>query len=125
MTDTTVIIALVIILICHLTAISIGYKTKKTALSIAYVNAIFVIGMLIFWVVDTVNIKAHHFETREWFILGFEVCVLLCAISSITKFYNKTFINLINYTGFWLHVLALVGMLVFMCGFMFDGINWE
>ncbi|SFD60894.1 hypothetical protein SAMN04489722_11324 [Algibacter lectus] len=120
MTDTTVIIALVIILICHLAAISIGYKTKKIALSIAYVNAVFVIGMLIFWVVDTVNIKTHHFETREWFVLGFEVCVLLCAISSITKFYNKTFVKILNYIGFWLHVLALVGMLVFMWWFKLE-----
>ncbi|GAL64190.1 hypothetical protein [Algibacter lectus] len=120
MTDTTVIIALVIILICHLAAISIGYKTKKITLSIAYVNAVFVIGMLIFWVVDTVNIKTHHFETREWFVLGFEVCVLLCAISSITKFYNKTFVKILNYIGFWLHVLALVGMLVFMWWFKLE-----
>ncbi|WP_282148942.1 hypothetical protein [Algibacter lectus] len=120
MTDTTVIIALVIILICHLAAISIGYKTKKIVLSIAYVNAVFVIGMLIFWVVDTVNIKTHHFETREWFVLGFEVCVLLCAISSITKFYNKTFVKILNYIGFWLHVLALVGMLVFMWWFKLE-----
>ena len=120
MTDTTVIIALVIILIFHLATISIGYKTKKTALSVAYVNAVFVIGMFIFWVVDTVNIKAHHFETREWFVLGFEVCVLLCAISSITKFYNKTFVNVINYIGFWLHVLAVIGMLFFMSMFKFS-----
>ncbi|MEL0652584.1 hypothetical protein V6246_14240 [Algibacter sp. TI.3.09] len=120
MTDTTVIIALVIILICHLAVISIGYKTKKTALSIAYVNAVFVIGMLIFWAVDTVNIKTHHFETREWFVLGFEVCVLLCAISSITKCYNKTFVKVITYIGFWLHVLALVGMLVFMWWFKLE-----
>ena len=120
MTDTSVIIALVIILICHLAAISIGHKTKKIALSIAYVNAVFVIGMLIFWVVDTVNIKTHHFETREWFVLGFEVCVLLCAISSITKFYNKTFVKILNYIGFWFHVLALVGMLVFMWWFKLE-----
>ena len=119
MTDTHVIITLVIILICHLTVISIGYKIKKTALSIAYVNAVFVIGMLIFWAVDAVSVKTYHFEFRALFVIGLQVCVLLFAIFSITKLYNKTFVNVINYIAFWLHVLGLVGMLVFIWGFIF------
>ncbi|MCL5129993.1 MULTISPECIES: hypothetical protein [unclassified Algibacter] len=121
MNDTTIIVALVIILICHLAVISIGYKIKKTVLSISYVNAIFVIALLVFWGVDIVNIKEHHFEFRELILLGLEVCILICAIYSITGFYNKTFVKVINYIGFWFHVLALVGMLIFMWTFTLNG----
>ena len=122
MTDTTVSVVLVIILICHLTNITIGYKIKKTIVSIAYLNAVFVIGMLVFWVVDTQNIKQHQFEFRELAVLCLEACILISALYAIMGFQNKTYVKVINHIGFWLHILAITGMLIFMSTFKFDSL---
>lgn len=120
MNDTTVRVIMVIILICHLVTITIGYKIKKTTLSISYLNAIFVIGILAFFVIDTQNIAQHPFEFREVFVLGLEASILIFALYAIMGFYNKTYVKVINYIGFWFHTLAIASMLVFMFTFKLE-----
>lgn len=117
MNDTAVIIIIAIILICHLATIIIGLKIKKTILSISYLNAIFAIVILVFFVIETLNIKQHQFQFRELFIICLEVCTLIFALYSIKGFYNKTYVKIINHISFWLHILATIGMLIFMSAF--------
>ncbi|MFT4847534.1 MAG: hypothetical protein ACI83B_000053 [Sediminicola sp.] len=117
MNDTTVNLAIVIILICHLVCITIGYKMEKTTLFISYLNAIVVIGILIFWVNKNLYIQEHYFEFRESCALCLEACILTFALYSIIGFHNNTYVKVINYIGFGLHLLATTGMLIFMTVF--------
>jgi hypothetical protein len=120
MNDTTVSVVMVMIFFCHLATIIIGYKIKKIILSISYLNMIFVIGLLIMGANDILNIKQHQFQFRELFVLSIEFCILIFAIYSIIGFHNKTYVKVINHIGFWLHILATTGMLIFMFSFKLD-----
>ncbi|WP_157972833.1 hypothetical protein [Aureibaculum luteum] len=120
MNDIYVITALIMILIGHLAAITIGYKMQKTTLIISYLNAVIVIGIFIFWVLNSMHIKQHNFEFRELFVIGMEACILLFALYSIKGFYKKTYVKVINYIGFAIHLLATTGMLYFITTFKFD-----
>ena len=118
MNDTSVSLVMVMIFFCHLATIIIGYKIKKIILSISYLNMIFVIGFLIMGANDILNIK--QFQFRELVVLSIEVCILIFAIYSIIGFHNKTYVKVINHIGFWLHILATTGMLIFMFSFKLD-----
>ncbi|MFT5848957.1 MAG: hypothetical protein ACJARX_001268 [Psychroserpens sp.] len=120
MNDLNVSTVLIVILICHLTAILIGNKTRKTALVVSYLNAVMVFGIFIFWAIDTLDTKQHNFEFRNLLIIGLETSILLFALYSIKGFHNKTFIKIINYTGFGIHLLATTGVLLFISMFKFD-----
>lgn len=73
--------------------------------------------MFIFWVIDTMKIKQHQFQFRELFVLWLEACILIFALYSIIGFHNKTYVKIINHIGFWFHILATIGMLIFMSTF--------
>ncbi|WP_299781890.1 hypothetical protein [uncultured Formosa sp.] len=117
MNDTTVSVIIVIILISHILAITIGYKIKKTIVLISCLNAFFSIGILVFLVTDTLNVKEYQFQFRELFVLCLEVCILIFALYSIPGFYNKTYVKVINYIGFGIHILVTLGMFIFMYAF--------
>lgn len=117
MNDTTVNVAIISILICHLVFISIGYKMEKTTLFISYLNAIVVTGILIFWVYKNLNIQQHYFEFRESCALCLEAILLIFALYAIIGFHNNTYVKVINYIGFGLHLLATIAMLIFMTAF--------
>tara|TARA_R110002073_G_scaffold335987_1_gene529745 strand:+ start:7851 stop:8222 length:372 start_codon:yes stop_codon:yes gene_type:complete len=120
MTDINVSTALIVIIICHLATIIIGYKMQKTTLLISCLNAVIVIGIFIFWAINSHNIKEHNLEFREFFVIGLEACILIFALYSIIGFYNKTYVKIINYIGFGIHLLATIGMLYFMLTFKFN-----
>lgn len=120
MIDKYVNLVIVLILICHLIAFIIGQKMQKTALLISYVNAIVVICILVFWVNKNLNIQEHYFEFKEVLVLCLEACVLIFALCSIVGFYNNSYVKVINYIAFGLHVLAAMGMLIFMLVFKYN-----
>ncbi len=112
--------AMIIILICHLAAIIIGYKMQKTTLLISYLNAVIVIGIFVFWAIDSLNIKQHNFEFRELVVIALEACLLIIALYAIRGSHNKTYVKGINYIGFGIHLLATTGMLYYIAAFKFD-----
>nr|WP_321231109.1 hypothetical protein [uncultured Psychroserpens sp.] len=120
MNDINIIIAMIIVLICHLASIIVGYKMQKTALIISYLNTIIAIGVFIFWIISSLNIKQHNFEFRELFVIGLEACIFIFALYSIIGFHKKTYVKIINYIGFGIHLLVTVGMLYYILAFKFD-----
>ena len=117
MNDVNVSTVIIIILICHLATIAIGYKIQKTTLLISYLNVVVVIGIFIYFAINTLNIEQHNFELRELFVIGLEACILISALYSIIGFHNKTYVKVINYIGFGIHLLATTGMFYFMLTF--------
>jgi hypothetical protein len=113
-------IILAIVIICHLVALIVGYKMQKTTLLISYLNAIVVIGILVYWINKNLNIQRHYFEFREAFALCLEACVLIFALYSIIGFQNNVYVKGVNYVGFGLHLLAAIGMLLFISLFKFN-----
>jgi hypothetical protein len=111
---------LTLILICHIVAIPIGYKIKKTTLLVSYLNTVIVIIMFIFWAINSVTIKQHNFELRELFVIGLEACILILALYSSIGFHYKTYVKVINYISFGIHLLATTGLLYYMSSFNFD-----
>ncbi|WP_038529449.1 hypothetical protein [Formosa agariphila] len=117
MNDTTVSILLCTIFICQLASLTIGYKTKTLTASIAYVNAIFAIGVLGFGSVDLLCGNPQLFELLTVVILAIEVVILSCALYVILRFKNTIYVKVINTLGFCFHILATLGMLIFMFTF--------
>jgi hypothetical protein len=113
-------ISLAIVIIFHLVALIFGYKMQKITLLISYLNAIVVVGVLIFWVNKNLNIQKHYFEFREAFALCLEACILIFALYSIIGFHNNIYIKGVNYIAFGLHLLAAIGMLIFISVFKFN-----
>ena len=120
MNDTNVSTAIIIILICHLSIFIIGWKTQKNTLLISCLNAVIAIGIFIFFAIDIVNLKQHNFELREIFVICMEVCILIFGLYTIMGFQERTYVKVINYIGFGIHLLATTGMLYFMLTFKFD-----
>ncbi|NJB72323.1 putative transporter [Saonia flava] len=112
--------AMIVILICHLATITVGYKMQKTSLLIPYLNAVIVIGIFIFWAFNSLNIKEHNLENRELFVICMEACILIFALYSIIGFHYKTYAKVINYIGFGIHLLATTGMLYYISIFKFN-----
>ena len=112
--------AMIIILICHLAIIIIGYKMQKIILLISYLNTVIVIGIFIFWAINSLNIKQYNFELRELFAICLEACILIFGLYTIIGFQDKTYVKVINYIGFGIHLLATTGMLYYMMTFKFD-----
>ena len=120
MNDVNASIAMIIILVCHIAIITIGYKKQKTILLISYLNVVIVIGIFVFWVINSLNTKQHNFELRELFGICLEACILIFGLYTILGFQNKTYVKLINYIGFGIHLFAVTGMLYFMLTFKLD-----
>lgn len=120
MNDINVSITMIIIFIFHLATIIIGYKTQKTTLLISYLNTAIVIGLFIYFAINNLSIEQHKFEFRELFVICMETCILIFALYSIIGFHNKTYVKVINYIGFGIHLLATTGMLYFMLTFKFN-----
>lgn len=120
MNDINVSTVMIIIFIFHLATIIIGYKTQKTTLLISYLNAAIVIGLFIYFAINSLNIEQHKFEFRELFVICMETCILIFALYSIIGFHNKTYVKVINYIGFGIHLLGTTGMLYFMLTFKFN-----
>ncbi len=120
MHDTSISAAVIIFLICHLATITIGCKTQKTTLLISYLNVIVVIGVFLFWMIYTLNIKKHIFEFRALFVIGMEACILIFALFYIIGFHKKTYVKVINYIGFGVHLLIATGMLYYISTFKID-----
>lgn len=120
MNDIVVSIIMIIILSCHLAVLIIGYKTRKITLKISYLNALFVIGIFIFWAINSLNKKQYNFEMNELFVICLEACFLIFALYSIIGFHNKTYVKVINSIGFGIHLLATTGMLYYISIFKFD-----
>lgn len=120
MNNTYLNIVIAIFIICHLAAFITGYQIQKTTLLVSYLNAIVVIGVLIFWINKNLNIQQHSFEFREAFALCIEACIFIFALYSIVGFQNNTYIKTINYIGSGLHLLAAIGMFIFFLVFKFN-----
>lgn len=112
--------AITIILICHLAAITIGYKMQKTTLIISYLNMVIVIGVFVFWGITEPDIKQHNFKFRELLVICLEACILIFALYSIIGFHNKIYVKIINYIAFANHLLVTTGMLYYMLAFKFN-----
>ena len=117
MSDVSISNTMIVILICHFAVLIIGYKMRKTMVLISYINAVMVIGIFVFWTINSLPIKQPNFEFRELFVIGLEVCILIFALYSIIGFYNKTLVKAVNYIGFGFHLLATTGMLYYLATF--------
>ena len=120
MNDINLIKAMIVIFICQLATIAIGYIMQKTTLSISYLNAVIVIGIFIFWGINSLNVKQHNLEFRELVVICMEACILIFALYSIIGFHNKTYVKVINYIGFGIHLLCTAGMLYYISTFEFN-----
>jgi predicted transporter len=120
MSNTFLSLVIVGILICHLVAVVVGYKILKTTVLMSYVNAVVAISVFIFWTNKNLSIEQHYFDIREAFALGFEVCILIFALYSIAGYHHNTYVKVLNYIGFGLHVLVAIGMLLYILTFQMN-----
>ncbi|MCK0157901.1 hypothetical protein MWU65_11960 [Cellulophaga sp. F20128] len=118
--DLTVSTILIVVLICHLATLIVGYKKQRTSVFISYLNAVMGVGLIVFWAIDGLTVKPHTLEVSELVVLGLEVCIILFALYTIFSRHTKTYIKAINYIGFGMHVLATSGMLYFLTTFKLD-----
>ncbi len=75
MNDVPVSAIIIIVLICTIAAITIGYKIQKTTLIISYLNTVTVIGIFCFFAFTSPSIKQYNFEFRELLVICMETCI--------------------------------------------------
>ncbi len=75
------------------------------------------IGIVTFWAINSLNKKQHNFEFRELLVLCLEACILIFAVYAIRGFHDKTYVSVINYIGFGIHLLATTAMLYYILTF--------
>ena len=120
MNDTIINTITIIVFFFHLIAMFIGYKTQKTTLITPYINAVTVIGIFIFWSINNLNTKQHHFDFYELLVLGLEACAFIFALYTIIGASNKTYVKIINYVIFGIHIVSTIIMLFYMLLFKFN-----
>ncbi|MFD1016186.1 hypothetical protein [Winogradskyella rapida] len=120
MTDSLLSLLLIIVLCGHFVGLILGYKRRKTTLTLAYVNAIFVVLSFVFWAITSWNNNLYNIAIYEGLLICFEACILSFALYSIKGFEDKTYVKIINSIGFGIHVLAIMAMLYYIRLFKFD-----
>ncbi len=120
MTDSLLSLLFIIVLCGHFVGLILGYKRRKTTLTLAYVNAIFVVLTFIFWVITSWSNNHYNIDIYEGLLICFEACILSSSLYSIKGFGYKTYVKIINSIGFGIHVLALMAMLYYIRLFQFD-----
>lgn len=113
MNKTIMSLVIVLILIFHLVAMILDYKIGKTFFYISCLNMIVAASILVLWAVKNLSIQQHYLEFREICALYLEACIFIFAFYSVIGFYNNI-LKVINYIGFGLHFLALLGILIFI-----------
>ncbi|MEP5255475.1 MAG: hypothetical protein ABJQ39_10490 [Winogradskyella arenosi] len=120
MTDSLLSLLLIIVLCGHFVGLILGYKRRKTTLMLAYVNAVFVVLIFIFWAITSWNNNHYNVAIYEGLLICFEAFILSFALYSIKGFDYKTHVKIINSIGFGIHVLAIMAMLYYIRLFKFD-----
>jgi hypothetical protein len=115
--DQWVIITIGLLILLHLSVLAIGYFTARFAYLSAVQNAAAGVSIILYWAIRQLQIEQHTIETRELIVLLFEVVVIAAAVFYIGTSQRDSWLRVMQYIFFGIHLLALVLGLIFMLTF--------
>jgi hypothetical protein len=109
--------ALISFLIINIAVFLVGYKVHQLPCYIPILNIVIGSILILYWVVESLNVRHLNIEQREMIVLSMEIFIVGFAIYSLLTKQEKMAINLVNYIGFGINFLAGFGMLIFLLTF--------
>lgn len=110
-------VAIIVMIVIHLSVWIIGYTTHKLSWLITFLNLLAGLSILFYWAQKELRITQHTFETREMLVLLLEAVLTGCALYSLVTHQWNTRLRVIQYIFFGIHLTTLIGFLVLMITF--------
>lgn len=110
-------LAILFLIVIHLSVWLIGYKTHKLCSLITWLNLVAALSIFFYWIQHEISITQHIFEVREMLVLSFEVILIGCALYSLITHQWNTWLKIVQYIFFGIHLVILIGFLIFMLTF--------
>ena len=116
-TDQFVIITIVLLILVHLSIITIGFFTHKFAFMAACLNIAAGASVILYWVIRQLQVEQHYYDIREIMMLLFEVVVIVLAFMYILSTQKSQGLKVMISIFFSIHLIVLILALVFMSSF--------
>ena len=110
-------LAILFLIVIHLSVWLIGYKTHKLCSLITWLNLVAALSIFFYWIQHEISITQHIFEVREMLVLSLEVILIGCAIYSVVTHQWNTWLKIVQYFFFGIHLIILISFLIFMLTF--------
>ena len=110
-------LAVVFLIVIHLSVWIIGYKTHKLCSLITWLNLVVGLSVFFYWIQHEISITQHIFEVREMLVLSLEVILIGCALYSLVTHQWNAWLKIIQYFFFGIHLIILISFLIFMLTF--------
>ena len=115
--DQGVIITIGLLILLHLSILTIGYFTAKFTWLAAVMNLAAGVSIILYWTIRQIQIEQHTIEGREIIVLLVEVLVISAALFYIVTNQKDNWLKVMQYIFFGIHLLALLLGLIFMLTF--------
>jgi len=110
-------LAILFLIVINLSVWLIGYKTHKLCSLITWLNLVAALSIFFYWIQHEISITQHIFEVREMLVLSLEVILIGCAIYSVVTHQWNTWLKIVQYFFFGIHLIILISFLIFMLTF--------
>ncbi len=115
--DEWVFIIVLALLFIYVLVLITGFITHKLLYLTSLLNIISASAVLIYWILRQLQIKQHLFDLREITVVCFEVAVAAIAAYAFFNNQKHSWIKIIQYAVYGIHLLALILFLVFILTF--------
>jgi hypothetical protein len=88
-----------------------------TLFYLLFLNALSSALMIFYWVIRQLKITSHHFEMREMVVLALEFVAFIFSIYTMFTHPLTTTFIIVSYAIFTIHLLALLGFMIFVMTF--------
>ena len=110
-------VALVVSILLHVSILIIGLVTRELSYLTTLLNLAAALSIILYWAQKQLRIRQHTLELREIIVLCLETAVIGCALYSITTKQWDTWLRIIQYIVFGIHLSAILFLFVFMLTF--------
>lgn len=108
---------LLVLIAIHVAVLILGLKTHKTGFYVSVLNLSAGLLLLIYWIKKQLSITQHFFDWNEILMIVFEILVVVASIYMFVSEKVSSWLTLMQYLFFGIHLLALVLFFLFMCFF--------
>jgi len=115
--DQWVVITIVLLILLHLSIFAIGYFTARLSYLAAVLNLAAGVSIILYWAIRQLQIEQHIIEPREIIVLLFETVVGGAAVFFIVSNQRDSWLRIMQWLFFGIHLTALVLGLIFMLTF--------
>lgn len=110
-------IILIVLIGIHFSVLIVGIKTNRAGFYISILNLVAGVLVLFYWIQKPLRITHHLFDTTEILMIGFEIVLVAGASYLLVSKKVNSWVVIMQYFFFGIHLLALILFFVFMLCF--------